>query len=107
VRAALQDDATGAFFLPRPSGAVRKPLPCSARISTGLFEQTRRFDAVIVDGGSLSDGPLAYMLAEMADDIVLVASGQADMAAAERLYRRALGPDAEKVRAVVFNPAAG
>jgi uncharacterized protein involved in exopolysaccharide biosynthesis/Mrp family chromosome partitioning ATPase len=106
VRAALQDDTTGVFFLPRPAGAVRKPLSCSARITAGLFGQTRRFETVIIDGGSLADGAMAYMLAELTDDIVVVSAGAGDAAGAERLYRRALGADAAKVRAVVLNAGA-
>ncbi|MCX7325650.1 MAG: exopolysaccharide transport family protein [Hyphomicrobiales bacterium] len=106
IRAALQDDETGAFFLPRPADAARKPAPCPARLGSGLFDQTRRFDAVIIDGGSVMDGALPYILAELADDIVLVASNQVDEQARLRLMRRALGPDAEKVRVVVANQAA-
>ncbi len=106
IRAALQDDETGAFFLPRPADAARKPAPCPARLASGLLDQTRRFDAVIIDGGSVMDGALPYILAELADDIVLVASSQVDEQARLRLMQRALGPDADKVRVVVANQAA-
>jgi uncharacterized protein involved in exopolysaccharide biosynthesis/Mrp family chromosome partitioning ATPase len=106
IRAALQDDETGVFFLPRPADAARKPAPCPARLGSGLLDQTRRFDTVIIDGGSVIDGALPYIMAELADDIVLVASSQVDEQARLRLMRRALGPDAEKVRVVVANQAA-
>ena len=108
IRAALQDDETGTFFLPRPANHRRKPAPSSATLTSGLFEQTRRFDSVIVDAGAITDGALPYMLAELADDIVIVAPATMDEGAAHRLIMRSLGSDGEKVRVVVFNamPAA-
>lgn len=106
IRAALQDDETGAFFLPRPADAARKPAPSPEKLKSGLLEQTKRFDAVIIDAGSITDGALPYMLAEQADDIVLVASGHGDEEARSRLIQRALGSDAGKVRVVVANDMA-
>ncbi|MGL4438542.1 MAG: exopolysaccharide transport family protein [Bosea sp. (in: a-proteobacteria)] len=106
IRAALQDDETGAFFLPRPAGAQRRPAPCPARLKSGLFDQTRRFEAVIVDAGSTADGALPYQLAELADDIVVVAPAAMAPEAALRLLQRSLGSDADKVRAVIQNQAA-
>jgi uncharacterized protein involved in exopolysaccharide biosynthesis/Mrp family chromosome partitioning ATPase len=105
IRAALQDDETGAFFLPRLTGARRRPAPCPARLKSGLLDQARRFEAVIVDAGSTSDGALPYQLAELADDIVVVAPATMARDAALRLVQRSLGSDADKVRALVHNDA--
>lgn len=105
IRAALQDDETGAFFLPRPAGAQRRPAPCPARLKSGLLDQTRRFESVIIDAGSTSDGALPYQLAELADDIVVVAPAAMTYDAALRLAQRSLGGDADKVRALVLNQA--
>ena len=103
IRAALQDDETGTFFLPRPANHQRKPAPSVATLASGLFGQTRRFDSIIVDAGAITDGALPYMLAELADDIVIVAPATLESKAARRLVVRALGRDGEKVRVVVFN----
>ncbi len=106
IRAALQDDETGAFFLPRPAGAPRRQAPTPTRIATGLFEQTRRFDAVVIDAGSVADGALPYLLAEQADDIVVVAPAGLGDEAVSRLIQRSLGDDAAKVRVIVANQGA-
>lgn len=103
IRAALQDDETGTFFLPRPANAQRKPAPCPARLKSGLFDQTRRFEAVIIDAGSTADGALPYQLAELADDIVVVAPAAMSRDDALRLMQRSLGNDAAKVRVLVHN----
>ncbi len=103
IRAALQDDETGTFFLPRPANRDRKPAPSAATLASGLFGQTRRFDSIIVDAGAITDGALPYMLAELADDIVIVAPAALEAGAARRLIVRALGRDGDKVRVVVFN----
>ncbi len=105
IRAALQDQETGVFFLPRLPGGERMQAPCPARLKSGLFDQTRRFESVIVDAGAVSDGALPHLLAELADDIVIVARGGMDAGEAERLARRALGADAGKIRAIVLNGA--
>jgi uncharacterized protein involved in exopolysaccharide biosynthesis/Mrp family chromosome partitioning ATPase len=106
IRAALQDDETGAFFLPRPSGGDRLPAPCPARLKDGLFSQTRRFETVTIDAGALSDGALPHLLAEIADDIVIVAPAKLAPEQIDRMARRALGSDAGKIRALVLNEAA-
>jgi hypothetical protein len=105
IRAALQDDETGAFFLPRPSGGERLPSPCPGRLKSGLFDQTRRFESVVTDAGAVSDGALPHLLAELADDIVLVTSASLSTAEAERMAKRALGADMDKVRVIAANEA--
>lgn len=103
IRAALQDDETGVFFLPRPNAPTRPAAPSQERLKTGLLDQTRRFEAVVIDAGSTADGALPYMLAEMADDIVAVAPAGMAKNHAQRLAERALGADAAKIRCIVLN----
>jgi Mrp family chromosome partitioning ATPase len=103
IRAALQDDETGAFFLPRPDAPVRPAAPSSESLKSGLLDQTRRFEAVVIDAGSTADGALPYMLAEMADDLVVIAPAGMTLNQAQRLAERALGADAAKIRCIVLN----
>lgn len=103
IRAALQDDETGVFFLSRPARVTRPATPSITSLSGNLLDQTRRFEAVIIDAGSIADGALPYMLAELADDLVVVAPASMSGEASNRLLQRALGPDAAKVRSVVQN----
>lgn len=103
IRAALQDDETGVFFLSRPARVTRPATPSITSLSGKLLDQTRRFEAVIIDAGSIADGALPYMLAELADDLVVVAPASMSGEASNRLLQRALGPDAAKVRSVVQN----
>ncbi len=106
IRAALQDDASGAFFLPRLGGAGRRAIPTPAQLRTQLFEQMKRFDPVVIDAGSLLDGAMPYLLAELCDDIVVVAPPGLDPPFVSQRIQRALGPDAGKVRVIVTNAGA-
>jgi uncharacterized protein involved in exopolysaccharide biosynthesis/Mrp family chromosome partitioning ATPase len=103
IRAALQDRETGAFFLPRPRAAERKPAPCPTSLRAGLFDQSRRFDSVVIDAGALGDGALPHLLTELADDIVVVRPAGMEAETAERQLQRALAQDAGKVRVIVAN----
>jgi uncharacterized protein involved in exopolysaccharide biosynthesis/Mrp family chromosome partitioning ATPase len=74
VRAALQDEETGVFFLPREKGRMLKSDDVDAkRIRTRLLPALRRFDPVIIDGAAAGRDPLLATLAAEADDIILVA----------------------------------
>lgn len=103
IRAALKDDETGVFFLPRPTGGERQPVPDPARLSANLLDQTRRFDSVVIDGGAAGDGALPFVLAELADDIVLVAPASMSPEAVEQQARRSFSGLTGKIRAVVTN----
>ncbi len=100
VRAALQDEGTGLFFLPRVG---RTDLVGSEEIGRGFFEKARRFGPIVIDGGAVGTDGLALRFAEVADDIVLVlregAVGEGDLASATA----ALGEQAGKVRGFVVN----
>lgn len=102
VRAALQDEGTGLFFLPRTGRADEVT---TAQIGGGFLDKARRFGPIVVDGGAVGTDGLALRFAEVADDIVLVlregAVGESDLASATA----ALGEHAEKLRGFVVNEA--
>ena len=102
VRAALQDEGTGLFFLPRVG---RTDLVTLAQIETGFLDKARRFGPVVIDGGAIGSDPLAQRFADAADDIVLIVregeigDGDGDLARANT----ALGANAAKLRGFVVN----
>jgi uncharacterized protein involved in exopolysaccharide biosynthesis/Mrp family chromosome partitioning ATPase len=102
VRAALQDEGTGLFFLPRVG---RADLVSVQQIESGFLDRARRFGPIVIDGGAVGTDGLAQRFAEVADDIVLVlregAVGQSDLATATA----ALGDQAQKLRGFVVNEA--
>lgn len=102
VRAALQDEGSGLFFLPRVG---RADLVTTQQIAGGFLDKARRFGPIVVDGGAVGTDGLAQRFAEVADDIVLVlregAVGEADLASATA----ALGEQAGKLRGFVVNEA--
>ncbi|PZO03490.1 MAG: hypothetical protein DCF30_02625 [Hyphomicrobiales bacterium] len=100
VRAALQDEGTGLFFLPRVG---RTDLVTPAQIETGFLDKARRFGPIVIDGGAIGSDPLAQGFADAADDIVLILRegeiGDGDLARANS----ALGANAAKLRGFVVN----
>ncbi|WP_156323378.1 exopolysaccharide transport family protein [Bosea sp. AAP35] len=100
VRAALQDEGTGLFFLPRFGGADRVS---GAQIESGFLDKARRFGPIVIDGGALGSDDLAQRFADLADDIVLILRegdiGDGDLARATQ----ALGANAQKLRGFVVN----
>lgn len=102
VRAALQDEGTGLFFLPRrgPASAIT-----GAKIRGDFFGAARRFGPIIVDGAAIGSDELTLHFAEAVDDIVLVlregAVGREDMERAAAT----LGAHAAKIRGFVVNEA--
>jgi uncharacterized protein involved in exopolysaccharide biosynthesis/Mrp family chromosome partitioning ATPase len=102
VRAALQDEGTGLFFLPRrgPTTAIT-----GAKISREFFGAARRFGPIIVDGAALGSDELTLHFAEAVDDIVLVLrEGEVGRGDIERAAE-ALGAQAGKIRGFVVNQA--
>lgn len=102
VRAALQDEGTGLFFLPRrgPTTAIT-----GTKISREFFGAARRFGPIIVDGAALGSDELTLHFAEAVDDIVLVLrEGEVGRGDIERAAE-ALGPQAGKIRGFVVNQA--
>jgi len=102
VRAALQDEGTGLFFLPRTGRADEVT---AAQIEGGFFEKARRFGPIVIDGGTIGADVLAQGFADAADDIVLILRdggiGNGDVARATA----SLGANAAKLRGFVVNEA--
>lgn len=102
VRAALQDEGTGLFFLPR---AGRVDLVTSDQIAGDFVAATRRFSPIVVDGGTVGGDPLSLAFAEAADDIVLVVREGGIAAGDLEQAKDALGENAGKIRGFVVNEA--
>lgn len=102
VRAALQDEGTGLFFLPRTGPAAGIT---AMQLSQEVLGAARRFSPVVVDGAVPGTDGLTQRFAEAVDDIVLVLRegqvGRDDLAEAIA----ALGPFAAKLRGLVVNEA--
>jgi uncharacterized protein involved in exopolysaccharide biosynthesis/Mrp family chromosome partitioning ATPase len=105
VRAALQDEETSVFFLPREKGRMLKASEIDARrIRTRLMPSLRRFDPVIIDGAAAGRDPLLAALASEADDIVLVARpGDITQEAIQQVKASFDGTALERIRGVVIN----
>lgn len=100
VRAALQDEGTGLFFLPR-HGAV--DAISAAQIERNLFASSRRFGPIIIDGSALGRDGLTQRFAETVDDIVLVVREGAVSAKDLEAGHAALGAQAAKLRGFVVS----
>ena len=100
VRAALQDEGTGLFFLPR-HGAV--DAISAAQIERNLFAAARRFGPIIIDGSALGRDGLTQHFAETVDDIVLVVREGAVSAKDIEAGHAALGAQASKLRGFVVS----
>ena len=100
VRAALQDEGTGLFFLPR-HGAV--DAISAAQIERNLFASARRFGPIIIDGSALGRDGLTQRFAETVDDIVLVVREGAVSAKDLEAGHAALGAQAAKLRGFVVS----
>ncbi len=104
VRAALQDEATGVFFLPREKGRMRPADEVAAtRIEKSFIPSLRRFDPVVIDGAALGSDPLLVALIALADDVVLVGKPGEVTAAAIGAAKRALGDANRRLRGLVIN----
>lgn len=102
IRAALQDEGTGLFFVPRKG---HSELVTAEQISHDFFGAARRFGPVFIDGASLGSDAFTQRFADAVDDIVLVVregevgTGELQQASA------ALGKNAAKIRGFVSNEA--
>lgn len=100
VRAALQDEGTGLFFLPR-HGVV--DAISAAQIERNLFASARRFGPIVIDGSALGRDGLTQRFAETVDDIVLVVREGAVSAKDIEAGHAALGAQAAKLRGFVVS----
>jgi uncharacterized protein involved in exopolysaccharide biosynthesis/Mrp family chromosome partitioning ATPase len=101
VRAALQDEGTGLFFLPRFG---RTDLVTAEQVAAFLA-QGRRFGPIIVDGAAIGTDALTQRFADAVDDIVLVIREGAVTSEDLAQANAALGQNAAKIRGFVVNEA--
>ena len=83
----------------------RRDRPISEADVKQAFDQTRRFDMVIVAAVELGRDPSAYFFAGLVDHILLVARADEQSKAAVEQFVARLGLDARKVRGVVLTGA--
>ena len=84
----------------------RRDRPISEADVKQAFDQTRRFDMVIVAAVELSSDPSARFFAGLVDHILLVARADEQNKAAVEQFVARLGRDARKVRGAVLTEAA-
>lgn len=102
IRAALQDEGTGLFFVPRKG---HPELVTAEQISHDFFGAARRFGPVFIDGASLGSDAFTERFADAVDDIVLVVR-EGEVGAGElQQASTALGRNAAKIRGFVSNEA--
>ncbi|MGO4667539.1 exopolysaccharide transport family protein [Bosea sp. 2RAB26] len=102
IRAALQDEGTGLFFVPRKG---HPELVTAEQISHDFFSAARRFGPVFIDGASLGSDAFTERFADAVDDIVLVVR-EGEVGAGElQQASTALGRNAAKIRGFVSNEA--
>lgn len=102
IRAALQDEGTGLFFVPRKG---HSELVTAEQISHDFFGAARRFGPVFIDGASLGSDAFTQRFADAVDDIVLVVR-EGEVGAGElQQASTALGKNAAKIRGFVSNEA--
>ena len=80
----------------------RRDRPISEADVKQAFDQTKRFDMVIVAAVELSSDPIARFFAGLVDHILLVARADAQNKAAIEQFIARLGPDARKLRGAVL-----
>jgi len=79
----------------------RRDRPISEADLKQAFDQTKRFDMVIVAAVGLSSDPSTHFFAGLVDHILLVARAEQNKAAIEQFIAR-LGFDARKIRGAVL-----
>ncbi|GAU82005.1 Wzz/FepE/Etk N-terminal domain-containing protein [Bosea sp. BIWAKO-01] len=102
IRAALQDEGTGLFFVPRKG---HPELVTAEQISHDFFGAARRFGPVFIDGASLGSDAFTERFADAVDDIVLVVRAGEVGAGELQQASTALGRNAAKIRGLVSNEA--
>lgn len=102
IRAALQDEGTGLFFVPRKG---HPELVTAEQISHDFFGAARRFGPVFIDGASLGSDAFTERFADAVDDIVLVVRAGEVGAGEIQQASTALGRNAAKIRGFVSNEA--
>jgi Mrp family chromosome partitioning ATPase len=80
----------------------RRDRPISEANVRQAFDQTKRFDMVVVAAIELSSDPSAHFFAGLVDHILLVARADEQNNAAVEQFMSRLGPNARKVRGAVL-----
>jgi uncharacterized protein involved in exopolysaccharide biosynthesis len=104
VRAALQDDQTGVFFLPGQGAAREDETIAPGALERGLFPFIRRFDPVVIDAGVWGVTTLAGDLVAGADELLLVLRASQASGVDVASLRRGLGLGSTKLRGLVVMP---
>jgi hypothetical protein len=92
-------------LVPFVSSSSRRNRRISEADIKDAFDQTKRFDMVIVAAVDLSRNPSTSFFAELVDHIVLVAKADDQNAGAVESFVSRLGPDARKVRGAILTGA--
>jgi uncharacterized protein involved in exopolysaccharide biosynthesis/Mrp family chromosome partitioning ATPase len=98
----VRDRDSNLVLVPFVAPASRRDRRISEADIRDAFDETRRFDTVIVAAVDIDRDPSAILFAGLVDHVVLVvrADGRNADAAAQQLIAR-LGPDADKLRGAV------
>ncbi len=101
----VRDRETNISTVSFVSPSSRRNRPISETDVRHAFDQTRRFDMVIVAAIDLSRNPGTSFFARLVDHIVLVARNDERSAAAAEQFIGRLGSDARKVRGAILTGA--
>ena len=101
----IRDRETNLNLVSFVSPSSRRDRPISEADVRQAFDQTKRFDMVIVAAIELSSDPSTHFFAGLVDHILLVARADEQNDAAVEQFISRLGPDARKVRGAVLTDA--
>ncbi len=101
----VRDRETNINLVPFVSPSSRRDRRISEDAVIAVFNETRRFDLVIVAAVDLSRNPGTSFFAGLVDHIVLVANIDDRNTSAVEQFISGLGPDARRIRGVVLTGA--
>ena len=101
----VRDRETNINLVPFVSPSSRRDRPIDEADIKEAFDQTKRFDMVIVAAVDLSRNPSTRFFAGLVDHIVLVARADGRSDGAVDRFISQLGPDARKIRGAVLTGA--
>jgi polysaccharide biosynthesis transport protein len=102
----VRDRETNINLIPFVSSGSRRDRRISEADIKKAFEQTKRFDMVIVAAIDLSRNPSTTFFAGLVDHIILVGRTDGENARAVEQFVSQLGPNARKIRGAVLTGAA-
>jgi len=101
----VRDRETKINLLPLVAPGSRRERPIEEADVKRAFEQTGRFDFVIVAAIELSRNPSTTLFAGLVDHIILVTRADDESSAAVEQLMSRLGPNAQKIRGAVLTGA--